>query len=311
MSKSIYLGIDPTKSGLHLGHLYSIERTISICKSLNYRMILLIGSYTSSLGDPSDKNSPRKLLNREQYTDNAINIEKFLYNRLSKINSKIVHNHEWLNKLSFTDWVKLFGKLSMNTLMKIDFFKKRIDTSINLPLREFVYFTLQSTIFIICIKTICYGQAGGVDQRNNIIRGIKLINNKQVKGYLFPLVKDSYGKALSKTNMKDNLFSSPINTYLSIMNTKDDVLCCSSKEEKHIMAMRILNLYYDKPLRMLYSQSFNIRDIINTLHKNLLISKNQIKKLIDEKSIIINIKSNRVDIIYKKLKLYILNNPTK
>ena len=42
MSKSIYLGIDPTKDGLHFGHLNSIERTIKICKNLKYKIILFL-----------------------------------------------------------------------------------------------------------------------------------------------------------------------------------------------------------------------------------------------------------------------------
>ena len=308
MSRSIFLGIDPTKNGLHLGHLNSIERTIRICKSLNYKIILLIGTFTSNLGDPSDKEEPRELLSDSEYKTNAACIEDILKQRISQIDGQIVYNHEWLEKLSFTEWMKLFGNISMNTLMKIDFFKRRIDNCINLPLREFMYFTLQSYDFYHLHKNYsCYGQAGGMDQRNNIIRGLKLIKNKDVKGYLFPLVKDNSGNVLSKTNMKENLFSSPINTYLSLMGMSDTILGTSSQQEKHILGMQIIKLYYNFSFRILYSDSFDIRDIISTLSISLTVSRNQIKKFIDRKDIILNTKNNRVDVAYKKLELYILN----
>ena len=124
---------------------------------------------------------------------------------------------------------------------------------------------------------------------------------------MFPLVKDSSGKALSKTTMKENLFSSPINTYLNIIGISDSILGTSSQQEKHILAMQTIKLYYSVPFRILYSNSFNIRDIINTLSIGLAVSKNQVKNFIDKKHIITNTKNNRMDVTYKKLKLYILN----
>jgi tyrosyl-tRNA synthetase len=63
----IYLGIDPTGPTLHLGHSIALLK-LSQFQQLGHSIILLIGDFTATIGDPTSKrkigeNSSDLLLN--------------------------------------------------------------------------------------------------------------------------------------------------------------------------------------------------------------------------------------------------------
>ena len=72
---SLYLGIDPTGPSLHLGHAISMMKLRQF-QDLGHRVILLIGSFTAMIGDPTDKMATRKQLTRKQVENNYKNYKK-------------------------------------------------------------------------------------------------------------------------------------------------------------------------------------------------------------------------------------------
>lgn len=76
--KVVYFGIDPTYSSLHLGHLLLLN-TASILEN-EYKLIIIIGDYTSLIGDPSGKNKERKLLPSSLIEKNSLFIERQIKN---------------------------------------------------------------------------------------------------------------------------------------------------------------------------------------------------------------------------------------
>ena len=77
---SFYLGIDPTAPFLHLGHAIPV-RKLEQLRQLGCKVTLLIGDFTATIGDPTDKTAARKVLTPEEVKRNA---ENYL-NLLSKI----------------------------------------------------------------------------------------------------------------------------------------------------------------------------------------------------------------------------------
>ena len=63
---TIYLGIDPTGNGIHIGHLIVIELLLQLLQAGN-KIIILIGGFTGSVGDPTDKASVRKKIEKKYY----------------------------------------------------------------------------------------------------------------------------------------------------------------------------------------------------------------------------------------------------
>ncbi|HJN62480.1 MAG TPA: tyrosine--tRNA ligase, partial [Candidatus Parcubacteria bacterium] len=70
----IYNGIDPTGK-LHIGHL-AVLRKLRQFQDLGHEIIVLIGDFTATIGDPTDKNAARRMLTRQQVLKNARDYKK-------------------------------------------------------------------------------------------------------------------------------------------------------------------------------------------------------------------------------------------
>ena len=65
-----YVGIDPTASSLHVGHLLGVM-TLARLQRYGHTPIALIGGGTGMIGDPSGKSQERVLLTAEQVERNV------------------------------------------------------------------------------------------------------------------------------------------------------------------------------------------------------------------------------------------------
>src|SRR3989338_2489403 len=65
----VYWGIDPTGGKIHLGHTIPM-RKLQAFADAGHEAILLIGSFTAMIGDPSDRDSLRQPLAKEQVKKN-------------------------------------------------------------------------------------------------------------------------------------------------------------------------------------------------------------------------------------------------
>lgn len=95
----IKLGFDPTAPDLHLGHAVVLKKLRQF-QELGHEIIILVGSFTARIGDPTGKNKSRKPLSLDEVQHNA---ETYI-NQLAKVidvdKSRIVFNSDWLDLLS-------------------------------------------------------------------------------------------------------------------------------------------------------------------------------------------------------------------
>lgn len=250
MNKTVtaYIGIDPTSSYLHIGHVNILERVLNNAKLK--KLIILLGTYTCALGDPSDKERSRNIQNENFYNNNVEQLKKYLIIRLEKSNIEyeFVYNHTWLNKLSFNEWLEVFSHLDVKNLLKVDFFKRRIESESNLPLREFLYFTMQSYDFYYLRKNYnCTLQYGGKDQYHNMIRGLKLLKQKGYKDCSIintPLIGSASQMKIGSNKEIYAATNFNINTtYNNLMSIPDVIFNVSNKIQKHRLIMNIIRNY--------------------------------------------------------------------
>jgi tyrosyl-tRNA synthetase len=178
---TIYHGIDPTGSQLHLGHStnYFILRKF---QELGHRIILLIGDFTACIGDPSDKAATRKPLTREQVLKNAKGYRKQL-EKILNFNPKqnpieIKFNSSWLDKLTFEDLVRLSANFTVFQLLKRDMFQQRIKGGKTIGLHEFLYPIMQGYDSVAMDVDI---EIGGNDQMFNMLIGRDLMEKVKNK----------------------------------------------------------------------------------------------------------------------------------
>lgn len=164
---NIKLGCDPTRPDLHLGHSV-VLRKLSQFQSLGHLAILIIGDFTGMIGDPSGRNSSRPPLSFEEAQENGKSYFEQASKILDKEKTKIVHNSEWLAKMTFEDVIKLSSKYTIARMLERDDFTKRFKGGIPISMHEVLY-PLAQAMDSVAIKSDV--ELGGTDQKFNLLVG--------------------------------------------------------------------------------------------------------------------------------------------
>ncbi len=198
---SLYVGIDPTASDLHIGHSIFL-RKMRAFQELGHKIILLIGDFTGMIGDPTDKSATRVRLTREQVLANA----KTYKEQASKIISfdgenpaEIKYNSEWLAKLTFTEIIELASYFTVPQMLARDMFKRRMEEEKDIYLHEFLYPLMQGYD---SVAMDVDGEMGGNDQMFNMLAGrtlMKAMKNKEKFVLTTRLLVDPTGKKMGKS----------------------------------------------------------------------------------------------------------------
>ena len=215
-----YIGFDCTAKSLHVGSLVQIM-CLRLLQKYGHTPVVLLGGGTTLIGDPSGKDESRKILSSKEINKNITSIKKVFQKFLkSKGKNKVifVNNKNWLSNLNYIDFLRKYGKyFTINKMLTFDSVKNRLDREQSLSFLEFNYMIFQAYDFLILNeKQKVELQIGGSDQWGNIVNGVDLVkkvNNKEVYGLTTPLILNSSGLKMGKTNegavwLDKNLLSS-------------------------------------------------------------------------------------------------------
>ena len=202
-----YIGFDCTASSLHVGSLLQIM-ILKLMQKHGHRPIILLGGGTTLIGDPSGKDTTRKMLGNEEIKKNINSIKKVFSKILDTTNKRtspiFVNNAEWLTKLKYIDFLRDVGShFTINKMLTFDSVKLRLEREQSLSYMEFNYMILQAYDFYELFKNNeCVLQIGGSDQWGNIVNGVELIRRKLKKeafGVTSPLITLASGAKMGKT----------------------------------------------------------------------------------------------------------------
>ena len=202
-----YIGFDCTASSLHVGSLLQIM-ILKLMQRHGHRPIILLGGGTTLIGDPSGKDSTRKILGQDKIRKNISSIKKVFNKILDTSNKKtsplFVNNADWLTKLNYIQFLRDTGiHFTINKMLTFDSVKLRLDREQSLSYMEFNYMILQAYDFFQLFKNKnCILQIGGSDQWGNIVSGVDLIRRKLQKeafGLTSPLITLASGAKMGKT----------------------------------------------------------------------------------------------------------------
>ncbi len=271
----IYWGVDPTGE-LHLGH-GAVLGKLRQFQDLGHEIIVLIGDFTATIGDPTGKNAARKTLTPKQVLAYAKNYKEQIKKILdfNKSNVRFLHNEKWTNKLKPIDMLAIASKFTVARLLERDMFQKRIKVGKNIYVHEFLYPIFQAYDAVTMDIDM---QIGGNDQTFNMLAGrrlIKKMKNKETFVLATKLLVDTKGKKMGKTegNMV-NLDETPEEMYGKIMSWPDNLislgfeLCTriSMEEVKKIrnprdakvkLAKEIVTIYHSKKEAEKAEKEFN------------------------------------------------------
>ena len=208
-NKSIsgYIGFDCTASSLHVGSLLQIM-ILKLMQKYGHQPIILLGGGTTLIGDPSGKDTTRKILEYSDIKKNIKSIKKVFNKILDTSNKKtapiFVDNSQWLNELNYIEFLRNIGShFTINKMLTFDSVKLRLEREQSLSYMEFNYMILQAYDFLKLFKDKnCILQIGGSDQWGNIVNGVDLIRRKLQKeafGLTSPLITLASGAKMGKT----------------------------------------------------------------------------------------------------------------
>ena len=199
-----YIGFDITSDSLHIGSLVQLM-LLHWLDEYNHNTIALVGGGTTLVGDPSGKDTSRKIMSVNHISENIKKIKDTFKKFIDlKKRGSIINNYEWLADLNYINFLRDIGsKLTINKMLTYESVKNRLDREQPLTFLEFNYMLLQSYDFYHLRKNYnCVLQMGGSDQWGNILNGIDLIKkilNKKAYALTSPLITNSDGSKMGKT----------------------------------------------------------------------------------------------------------------
>lgn len=206
-----YIGFDPTAPSLHVGNLVCIM-AMRLLQRFGHKPIVLLGSGTARVGDPSGRSEIRKMLDEQTIDAQVASISKhfgqFLQMDTGADNdATVVDNQQWLGKLQYIDFLREIGvHFTVNRMIATKTYRERLDQELPLSFIEFNYQLFQAYDFLHLYREHgCTMQLGGSDQWGNMVSGVELI--RRVAGgehgsahcLTFPLLTTADGRKMGKT----------------------------------------------------------------------------------------------------------------
>lgn len=262
----VKLGLDPTSPDIHLGFAV-VLRKIRQFQDFGHRVTIIIGDYTTLIGDPSGRSATRPMLTEAQIKANATTYVDQLSVILDPAKTDIRFNSEWLGKLTFADLVKLTSKMTVAQVLTRDDFRKRWDAGAPISLHELLYPLAQGYDSVAIEADI---EMGGQDQTFNILTGRDLqseVGQDQQIGFFMPLLVglDGHKKMSKSLGNYIGIAEAPLEQYSKVMSLADELmadwfLLCTDipvetftasltasanpMDAKHVLAQAIVSIYH-------------------------------------------------------------------
>ncbi|HLR29195.1 MAG TPA: tyrosine--tRNA ligase [Paenalcaligenes sp.] len=166
----IKLGLDPTAPDIHLGHTVVLNKMRQL-QDLGHVVIFLIGDFTSTIGDPSGRDTTRPPLTREEIEFNAQTYYEQASLVLDPEKTEVRYNSKWCDELGTRGLIQLASRYTVARMLERDDFTKRYQKHLPIAIHEFIYPLLQGYDSVQLKADL---ELGGTDQKFNLLVGREL-----------------------------------------------------------------------------------------------------------------------------------------
>jgi tyrosyl-tRNA synthetase len=260
----IKLGIDPTSPNIHVGRAVPLLKLRDF-QNLGHKIILIIGDFTGVIGDTSDKESERPMLDEKTIKQN---LKTYIQQAGKIINIRkceIKYNSSWLKKLGYSEIGKQANNFSLNEFISRENIDKRLVSGKRISLRELLYPLMQGYDSVAVRADV---EIGGTDQRFNLLAGRNLqryykqepqdiITNPLIEGLDGRKMSSSWGNTVNLLDEANEMFG-------KIMSLQDEFII------KYFILTTRLDLNEVKKYESEISAGANPRNIKAKLAKEIV-----------------------------------------
>lgn len=267
----VYCGYDPSTPDLHLGHTLTM-RKLRQFQDLGHEVTFLIGTFTATIGDASDKDSARRQQSLDDALGKAETYADQVFRILDRGRTRVDYNHKWLSQLSFGDVIELASNFTVQQFLQRDNFAKRFARGDAIGLHEFFYALMQGYDAVALQTDV---QIGGTEQLFNLMAGRKLMDAHGMRPQVvltMPILvgtdgslrmSKSTGNFIGISELPGVIFTKVLNVPDSVMRNYAELATRWEPEEidamftaiaadelemrefKHKLAWEIVSIFYD------------------------------------------------------------------
>lgn len=261
----VKLGIDPTSPDLHIGRAVPLLKLRDF-QQLGHHIVLIVGDFTAVIGDTSDKDAERPMLEREHIEKN----KQTYFDQVGKLidlnEAELVYNSEWLEKLGYREIGEHADQFSVADFIARDNIKRRLDAGKRVSLREILYPLMQGYDSVEVHADV---ELGGTDQKFNLLAGRTLeehyglepqniVMNPLIEGTDGRKMSSSWGNTITLTASPGDMYGkvmsmgdAQLGTYFEVctripMGEVAEILKGHPKDAKMRLAREIVTMYHSK-----------------------------------------------------------------
>ncbi len=169
----VKFGIDVTSPDIHIGRAVQLQR-LRAFQDQGHTAVLIVGDYTTRIGDPSGRSAERPVLTDEEIDANAQTYLDQAMIILDRDKTEVRHNGEWLSPLSYADIVGLTRRFTVARMLERDDFAKRYGSGEPISVSEMLYPIMQAYDSVAVKADV---ELGGTDQLYNLLAGRELMED--------------------------------------------------------------------------------------------------------------------------------------
>jgi len=221
----VYCGYDVTAPDIHLGHTITM-RKLRRFQEFGHDVTFLIGTFTTLIGDPSDRDEERSMPLTELVEQNALTYAEQAFKILDREKTSIRYNNDWLGKLTFADVIRMASHFTVQQFLVRDRLRNRYEKNEPLWLRELLY-PLAQGYDAVHLKTDV--QIGGTEQLFNLMAGRKLqevFGQKPQVCITYPVLVGTDGEMKMSKSLGNyiGVDEAPEDQYGKVMSLPDNVM---------------------------------------------------------------------------------------
>ncbi len=273
----IKLGIDPTSPNIHIGRAIPLLKLRDF-QNLGHKVVFIIGDFTAVIGDTSDKESERPMLDAKTIKENMKTYVKQAGKILDMRKCEVKYNSQWLKKLTFLEIANMANIFSVHEFTAREVIAKRLDAGKRVSHLEMMYPLMQGYDSVAVKADV---ELGGTDQKFNLLAGRDIqrhykqapqdiMTNPLIEGTDGRKMSSSWGNTINLLDSADEMFgktmSIPDNlivkylmltTRMPMREIERVKLLSNPRDQKAELAKEIVAMYHGSEVAIASAKNFD------------------------------------------------------